>query len=72
MMFNHQMAPGGDIIMTSFPVICTFAIVKMASSENSSMADIVRTHGFKVSQIIATSRSCNVKCIRYSFSFVHI
>ena len=48
---------GSDVIMTSFPVVCTFAVVKMASIENSSVsersqADILRKQRFKVSQIM--------------------
>ena len=30
---------GSDVIMTSFPVVSTFAVVKMASSENSSVSE---------------------------------
>ena len=48
---------GSDVILTSFPVVCTFAVAKMASRENSSvsersLADIKRKHAFKVSQIM--------------------
>ena len=43
--------------MTSFPVVCIFAVVKMASSENflvskRSQAYILRKLGFKVSHIM--------------------
>ena len=48
---------GSDVIMTSFPVVSTVSVVKMASSENSSVsersqADILRKQRFKVSQIM--------------------
>ena len=46
-----------DVIMISFPVICIFAVVKMASSGNSLVLEryqayILRKEGFKVSQIM--------------------
>ena len=43
--------------MTSYPAVCTFAVVKMASSENlrsvrAPQAYILRKQGFKVNQIM--------------------
>ena len=43
--------------MTTFPVVCTFAVVKMASSGNHFVSEhpqtyILRKHGFEVSQIM--------------------
>ena len=58
--------------MTSFPVVFTFAVVYMASGENSlvperSQAYIVKKHGFKVSKIMGLLNKLKKWVMKWSY-----